>query len=71
MEASGKFRREVADLIGVRKQDDGRIEFADELFQCSGETIGCVGGEERVLDSVDMIQLLARQLIGQRANSLP
>ncbi len=57
IEASGQLGREVADLIGVRKQHDGRADFADQLFQRRGEAVGGVGGEQRMLDGIDVIQL--------------
>ena len=40
VEARGQLGREVADLIGVRKQHDRRVDFADQLLERRGEAIG-------------------------------
>ena len=42
-EARGETRREVADLVGVREDDECRVELLDELLEADDVAVGGVG----------------------------
>ncbi len=51
VEASSEGGSIVANLISVGKYDVRRIFGLDDLMKGNGETVGRIGGEQRVLDA--------------------
>ena len=71
MESSGELGSKVADLVRVRKEDIVRLRLADQLFERRGESIRGVVLQQRVLDRVNLVEFLRRQLSGKSVNALP
>ena len=65
-EAGGEARREVAHLVGVRENDIAGLEFLDELFERRYVTVRSVIFEQRVLDAIALVELLACELTAER-----
>src|SRR5206468_8018061 len=53
-------------LIGVRQNDEAGFELLDELLNRQHVTVCCVVFQERVLNAIAFVQLLAGKLTAQR-----
>jgi hypothetical protein len=62
LEARGQTRREVAHLIGMRENDIAWLEFSDELFERRYVTVTRVILQQRMLDPIALVELLAGKL---------
>ena len=71
VESRGQFRREVPDLIGVRKKHQGRVHFANQLFQCGRVAIGGVLCQQLMIDRVHTCQFLPGQFARERVHRVP
>src|SRR5271168_2528461 len=60
--ACGERGREVANLVGVRKEDECGVRVPDQLLERGHEAVRGVGLEQTVLDAVDPVELLGREL---------
>ena len=68
-EAGGERGREVADLIGVREDDECGVRVLDELLERGDEAVRRVGLEQGVIDAVDLVELLGGELGGERGDA--
>ena len=65
-ETRGEPRGKVAYLIGVRQNDEAGFELLDQLLNRQYVTVSCVVFQERVLNAIAFVQLLAGKLTAQR-----
>src|SRR5262249_15350171 len=65
-EHSGKFRREIAHLVGVREEHEVRLGGFDDLLERGAKTVGSVGVEYVVLDEEHFSDVLGGDFHGKR-----
>src|SRR5579863_8163192 len=66
LKASRQFGREVASLVGVRKQYQIRTDLSDERLERRRVPVSRIVREQRMLNRVHAGNLLRRGLSGQR-----
>jgi hypothetical protein len=60
IETRRQLRGEVAHLVGVREDDEGRFHMLDELGAGGGVAVGGVVVEQGVIDGIDVSRVLCR-----------
>src|SRR5581483_10104125 len=66
--SGGKFRRVVADLVRVGKNDDGWLHCFDELFEGCCVAVRSVLREQRMIERNYLIHRICRGVLSQRVN---
>ena len=67
LKTGGQFRREIAGLVGVRKQHQIGLVLRIRAFERGGVAVGGVVLQQRVLDRINAVDLLVRRLSCARA----
>src|SRR5882762_2568273 len=65
-----EFRREVAHLVRVRKQNQIRLRRFDDLLQCHAISIRRIRFEQIVFDAQNFRDVFSRQLVRERCHTL-
>ena len=60
----GELGREIADLIGVREQDQVGFRGFDHLAEREREAVGRVFFEQVVFDGEDFVELVGGEFVG-------
>ena len=67
---NGQFGREVANLVGVGEQHDGRIRLLDQLLECCRVSVGRIGSQQIVSNGIHLVQFLLCEFAGEGVDTL-